>query len=94
MLCVSVPCVVHGLFVCAVLDDTRHDADVVLRWVGLVTSCVSVRARDCGAMVAGTAALVGMCVMCALGLRKCEELWLRHRRDVECASRAALSRAQ
>ncbi len=30
--------------VCAVLGDTRHDADVVLWWVSLVASCVSVRA--------------------------------------------------
>jgi hypothetical protein len=44
MLCVSVQCVVRGLLVCAVLGDTRHDADVVLWWVGLVASCVSVRA--------------------------------------------------
>ncbi len=44
VLCVSVRCAVRGLLVCAVLGDTRHDADVVLSWVGLVASCVSVRA--------------------------------------------------
>jgi hypothetical protein len=68
MLCVSVRCAVRGLLVCAVLGDTRHDADVVLRWVGLVASCVSARACLCGVMVAGSAALVGMCARCALVL--------------------------
>ncbi len=41
---VSVRCAVRSLFACAVVGDTRHDADVVLWWVGLVASCVSVRA--------------------------------------------------
>jgi hypothetical protein len=44
MLCVSVRCAVRGLLVCTVLGDTRHYADVELWWVGLVASCVSVRA--------------------------------------------------
>jgi hypothetical protein len=48
--------------------------------------CVCARARVCGVMVAGIAALVGMCVRRALGLGKCEASWLRHARDVRCAS--------
>ncbi len=47
----------------------------------------------CGAMVAESAALVGMCARCALGLWKCEESRLRHRRDVECASWACIAGA-
>jgi hypothetical protein len=55
--CVSVRCAVRGLLVCAVLGDTRLDADVVFWWVGLVASCVCARACLCGVMVAGSAAL-------------------------------------
>jgi hypothetical protein len=36
-------------------------------------------------MVSVSAALVGMCAAVCIGLRKCEESWLRHSRDVECA---------
>jgi hypothetical protein len=86
MLCVSVRCAVCGLLVCAVLGDTCHGADVVL-------CCVCLRAHDCGVMVAGSAALVGMCVRCALVLRKCEASWLRHTRAI-CNARLALCRAQ
>jgi hypothetical protein len=93
MLCVSVRCAVRGLLACAVLGDTSHDTDVVLWWVGLVASCVSVRAWLCGAMVSGSAALVGMCARCALGLWECEESWLRHRRDAECACWACIAGA-
>ncbi len=61
MLRLSVRCAVRGLLACAVLGDTRHDADVPLWWVGLVASCVSARARVRGVIVAGS---VGMCVVC------------------------------
>jgi hypothetical protein len=54
---------------------------------------VCLRARVCGVMVAGSAALVGMCVRCALGPRKCDESWLRHTRGVECASLACIAGA-
>ncbi len=42
-------CILHasvrcGVLVCAVVGGTRHDADVVLWWVALVASCVSVHA--------------------------------------------------
>jgi hypothetical protein len=39
----SVLCALSGVLACAVLGDTRHDADVPLWWVGLVVSsrCVS-----------------------------------------------------
>ncbi len=47
----------------------------------------------CGPMVAESAALVGMCARCALGLWKCEESRLRHRRDVECACWACIAGA-
>ncbi len=76
---------VRGLLACAVLGDTRHDADVVLWWVGLVASCVPARACAwCDGV--GSAALVGMCARCALGLRKCGASWLRLTRDVRCVS--------
>ncbi len=39
-------------------------------------------ARVCGVMIAGSVALVGMCVRCALGPRKFGASWLRHTRDV------------
>ncbi len=79
-----------------VLGDTRHDACVPLWWVGpLVASCVCLRARVCvcDGMVAGSATLVGMCVRCALGLRKSEASWLRHARVVQCASWARIAGA-
>jgi hypothetical protein len=69
--CVSVRCAVRRLLVCAVLGDTRHDAVVLLSWVGLVTSCVSARVfvwcdgsgeRGAGQHMREV----------ALGLRKCE----------------------
>ncbi len=44
MLRASVRCAVRGLLACAALPDARDDADVALWWVGLVASCVSVRA--------------------------------------------------
>jgi hypothetical protein len=93
MLRASVRCGVRGLFACAVLGDTRHEADVPLWWLTFVASCVSVCARVCGVMVSGSVALVGMCVGCALRLRKCEESWLRHTRDVRCASWACIAGA-
>jgi hypothetical protein len=56
MLRASVRCAARGLLVCAIVGDTRRDADVVLWWVGLVASCVSVCAclgsdgsGECGA---------------------------------------------
>jgi hypothetical protein len=55
--------------------------------------CVRLHACVRGVMVAGSAALVGMCVRCASGLRNCEESWLRHTRDVECASLACITGA-
>ncbi len=73
-----------------------HDADVVLCWVGLVASCVSVRAcwwcdgsGECGASrhVRGV----------RVAPTKCEASWLRHtrdhRRDVRCASWACFAGA-
>ncbi len=57
----------RGLLVCAVLGDTRHDADVPLCWVGLVASCVCLCAHVRGVMVAGSAALVGMCAAVRVG---------------------------
>ncbi len=86
IVCASVLCAMRGWLMCAVLGYMRHDADVQLWWVGLVVSCWYLRACVCGVMVAGSVALVGMCVSCALGLRECEESWLRHTRDVRCAS--------
>jgi hypothetical protein len=70
MLCASVRRVVRGLLVCAVLGDTRHDADVPLWWVGLVASCVYLCARVRGVMVSGSAALVGMCAAVRVGPAK------------------------
>jgi hypothetical protein len=52
------------------LGYTRHDADVPLWWVGLVASCVSLCARVGGVMVAGSAALVGMCAAVRVGPAK------------------------
>jgi hypothetical protein len=58
MLRVSVPC---ACVACWCLGDTRHDADVLLWWMGLVASCLCLCARVRGVMVFGSAALVGMC---------------------------------
>ncbi len=93
--CVSVRCAVRGLLVCAVSGDTRHDADVVLWWVGLVASCVSVCPRvivwcdGSGERGAGRHVREAR----ALGLWKCEGSWLRRRRDVECVSWACIAGA-
>ncbi len=77
----------------AVLLVTRA-MTLTCRSAGWVMSCrVCLRARVCGVMVSGSAALVGICVRCALGLRKCEEWWLRHTRDVQCASWACVAGA-
>jgi hypothetical protein len=46
MLRASAQCALRGLKVCGVLGDTRHDADVLLRWKGL-SNLVYLRARVC-----------------------------------------------
>jgi hypothetical protein len=90
MLRASVRCGVRGLWAFAVLGDTRHDADVPLWWLTFVASCVS--ARAClwcdGVGERGASRHVRGVAVC---LRKCEESWLRHTRDVALP---ALSRAQ
>jgi hypothetical protein len=57
--CACERCAVRGLFACAFLGGTRHDADVPLCWMG-VSRRVYLRARVRVVMVAASAALVGM----------------------------------
>ncbi len=82
---------------CALFCVTRAMM-VTCRCGGWACGVLCVSAGVCGVMVAGSAALVGMCVRCALSLRKSAVLWLCHTRDVRCASwvfiaGAVLSRA-
>ncbi len=80
-----VRCAVRGLLACAVLGDTRHDADVPLCWVGLVASCVSARTRVRGLMVAVSATLASWYVREVFPkTAKMWTSWLRcHARTVE-----------
>ncbi len=94
--CVSVCCVsvraVRGLLVCAVLCDTRHDADVpVCGACSIVCVCVRAFVVWCR----GARRWSACARRCALGLRICEESWLRHTRDVRCAHcRRSLERSE
>jgi hypothetical protein len=77
MLRASVRCGVRGLLAIAVLGDTRHDADVVLWWVGLVAPFVSARAclwcDVVGERGASVAASLARCTMRVRGVhcRRC-----------------------